>query len=542
VLPQLDQSVFLSTLPAERGHRRWAGAAVLCSLALMLAFAPFAARPLPRSPVFLPLYESAIVVLYGITAALLLGQYVIQRAPSLLFLVGAYVYGGTMVVFHALSFPGMFAPGGLLGAGPQTTAWIYFSWHGGASLAMAGYGLAARRGGGAAWREMSDRAGVLSALAAVLLALAAATAAVLACTLGHDLLPRIMSGDTDRAGKRAVAIVTMATMALALPALAWKRRLAVLDLWLLVALAVWLCELVLEALLNEGRYTLGWYAGRVFGLIATGLLLVVLIVQDSRIHRRLLEMLALALAQRRQIERGERDLAATRQVASEARLSEAEARRAELELRRLAQARFESREEERRRLARDLHDDLGQTLAALKMELRRGAGEGGTQRALRIVDAAVASMRRIVADLRPTLLDDLGAVQAIEAYVQQFSELHGIACTLAVEPPEAQLPPACSTAVYRIVQEALGNVARHAGATHAQVRVSVEKAQVRVLVSDDGRGFDPAGRHRAGATGMAGMRERVLALGGGLVIDSAPGCGTRLEASIPLDAAVPEAP
>lgn len=261
-------------------------------------------------------------MLYGITAALLLGQYVIQRAPSLLFLVGAYVYGGTMVVFHALSFPGMFAPGGLLGAGPQTTAWIYFSWHGGASLAMAAYGLAARRGGGAVWREMSDRAGVLSALAAVLLALAAAAAVVLACTLGHDLLPRIMSGDADRSGQRAVAIVTMAMMALALPA----------------------------------------------------------------------------------------------------------------------------------------------------------------------------------------------------------------------------LPPACSTAVYRIVQEALGNVARHAGATHARVRVAVEEAQVRVLVSDDGRGFDPAGRHRAGATGMAGMRERVLALGGGLVIDSAPGRGARVEASIPLGAAVPEAP
>ena len=541
MLSQLDQSVFLSTAPAEGGHKRWAGAAVLGSLALMLALAPFAARPLPRSPVFLPMYESAIVVLYGVTAALLLGQYVIQRAPALLFLVEAYVYGGAMAIFHALSFPGMFAPGGLLGAGPQTTAWIYFLWHSGASLALVGYGLAARRAGGIA-SQLSDRAGVLSAVATVLLARAAPGAAMLACTAGHDALPGIMDGDRDRAAKRTVTVVAMALMALALPALAWKRRLAMLDLWLLVAVAVWLCELVLEALLNEGRYTLGWYAGRVFGLIATGLLLVVLIVQDSRIHRRLLEMLGLALAQRRQIERGERDLAATRQAASEARLSEAEARRAELELRRLAQARFESREEERRRLARDLHDDLGQSLAALKMELRSGAGEAGTQRALKIVDAAVASMRRIVADLRPTMLDDLGAVQAIEAYVHQYSALHGIACTLAVEPPDAQLPPACSTAVYRIVQEALGNVARHAGATHAQVRVAVDEAEVRVAVSDDGRGFNPAGRHRTGAAGVAGMRERVLALGGRLTIDSSPGQGTRVQASMPLGAAVLQRP
>ena len=537
-----DQSVFLSTSPAERGHHRWAWAAVLGSLALMLGLAPWASRPLPRSAVFLPLYESAIVVMYGVTAALLLGQYVIQRAPALLFLVAAYTYGGAMAAFHALTFPGMFAPGGLLGAGPQTTAWIYFSWHGGAALAMAGYGLAARRGNAAGWRDLSDRAGMLSAAAAVLLALAAAAAALAACTLGHDLLPRIMSGDADRAAKRAVAVATMAGMALALPALAWRRRLAVLDLWLLVALIVWLCELALEALLNDGRYTLGWYAGRVFGLLATGLLLVVLIVQDSRIHRRLLEMLALSLAQRRQIERSERDLAATRQAASEARQSEAEARRAELELRRLAQARFESREDERRRLARDLHDDLGQSLAALKMELRRGAGEAGAQRALKIVDGAVASMRRIVADLRPTLLDDLGAVQAIEAYVQQFAELHGIACTLAVQPADAQLPPACSTAVYRIVQEALGNVARHAAATRAEVQVTLDEAEVRVTVVDDGCGFDPAGRHRAGATGMAGMRERVLALGGGLVVDSTPGQGARLMARIPLDLPLTERP
>jgi two-component system sensor histidine kinase UhpB len=328
----------------------------------------------------------------------------------------------------------------------------------------------------------------------------------------------------------------MATMALALPALAWKRRLALLDLWLLVAVAVWLCELALEALLNDGRYSLGWYAGRVFGLVATGLLLVVLIVQDSRIHHRLLEMLALALAQQRQIERRERDLAATRQAASEARESEAGARRAEQELRRLARARLESREEERRRLARDLHDDLGQSLAAIKMELRSAAGEAGRQRALEIVDSAVASMRRIVADLRPTLLDDLGAVQAVEACVQQFAERHGMACDLAVEPPEAQLPPACSTAVYRIVQEALTNVARHADATHAQVRIAVGEDEVRVVVSDDGRGFEPNAQPRPGATGLVGMRERVLALGGCLVVASKPGQGTRLRASIPVRA------
>lgn len=522
-----DQTVFLSTWPAERRHARWAGAAVAASLALMLSLAPFAARPLPRSVVFLPLYESAIVVLYGVTAALLLGQYVIQRALPLLFLVAAYVYGGAMAVYHALSFPGMFSPGGLLGAGPQSTAWIYFSWHGGASLAMAAYGIAARGDKGTAWRDLSDRAGVLSAGAAVLLALGTATAVMLLCTQGHDVLPGIMSGDSDRPGKRLVAVSTMAAMALALPALAWRRRLAVLDLWLLVALSVWLCELMLEAVLNEGRYSLGWYAGRVFGLAATGMLLMVLIVQDSRTHRRLVELLALALSQRRRIELGERDLAATRRAACEAR-------RVELELRRLAQARFESREEERRRLARDLHDDLGQLLAVLKMELRRGTGEAGAARALKIIDAAVASMRRIVADLRPTMLDDLGAVQAIEAYLQQFAELHGIECALSVDPPEAQLPPHCATAVFRIVQEALGNVARHAGATGVQVRLSIDGEQVRVRVTDDGRGFDTAARPRTGATGLAGMRERVLALGGRLVVESTPGRGTRLEASIPL--------
>ena len=141
-----ERSVFLSTLPAGRRARRLALAVVLASVTVFLAAVPFAKLPLAQIGAFIPIYESALVVNDLITAVLLFGQFNILRSRALLVLASGYLFTATITVSHALSFPGLFSPTGLLGAGPQSTAWLYTFWHGGFPLVVIAY--AALKDGG----------------------------------------------------------------------------------------------------------------------------------------------------------------------------------------------------------------------------------------------------------------------------------------------------------------------------------------------------------------------------------------------------------
>jgi membrane-associated sensor protein len=181
-----ESRIFLSTLPADRGERRLAAAAVLVSAAIFAGVAPFAKLPLARLPAFLPVYQSALVVCDLITAILLFGQFGILRSRALLVLAGGYLFSAAMAVFHALSFPGLFSPSGLLGSGPQTTAWLYFLWHFGFPAAVIGYALLDRD----RVQSARPRAGAGRAIAGTVAAvLAAAGALMLLATAGHDALP-----------------------------------------------------------------------------------------------------------------------------------------------------------------------------------------------------------------------------------------------------------------------------------------------------------------------------------------------------------------
>src|SRR6266849_4327272 len=136
-----ERRVFLSTLPAGRGERRLALAAVLASVAVFLAAAPFAKLPLAQIGAFIPIYESALVINDLITAVLLFGQFGILRSRALLVLASGYLLTAFMAVSHALTFPGLFSPTGLLGAGPQGTAWLYMFGHSGFPLLVIAYAL-----------------------------------------------------------------------------------------------------------------------------------------------------------------------------------------------------------------------------------------------------------------------------------------------------------------------------------------------------------------------------------------------------------------
>ena len=212
------------------------------------------------------------------------------------------------------------------------------------------------------------------------------------------------------------------------------------------------------------------------------------------------------------------------------------------ELREMSAAMNDVREAERTRIARELHDELAQWLTAIKMDVTWLSSRLPSEkpqlieradRMKQLVDTTVTAVRRIAADLRPVMLDDLGLVPSIEHVVHTFSERTGIAVSLDIRVEGADLRDPVATAVYRIVQEALTNVARHARATMVSVFVTADEGMLHVRVKDNGVGISDA--PSAGQShGLMGIRERAQTLGGSARIHSPAQGGTVVEISIPL--------
>ena len=225
--------------------------------------------------------------------------------------------------------------------------------------------------------------------------------------------------------------------------------------------------------------------------------------------------------------------------------AEDQLRRQQDELRELSAQVFEAREEEKTLIARELHDELGQLLTAMKMDLswlreRLPALDSGmaakAQQMNEVLDQTVGSVRRIAADLRPLMLDDLGLADAAGWLVEDFARRSGIECRIDLPPAERleALGRDTSVAVYRVLQEALTNVARHSGAKHAWALLEAAGGELRLEIEDDGRGISAEDLVKSRSLGLKGMRERVLYLGGALEISRAPRGGTRVRAHVPL--------
>ena len=273
--------VFLATLPAERGERRVGLAVVLVSGAIFLAAVPFARVPLAQMWAFIPIYQSALAVNDLITAILLFGQFSFLRSRALLLLASAYLFTALIAVAHMLTFPGLFAPTGLLGAGPQSTAWLYMFWHGGFPLLVIGYALRPDKGRETRQPPEHAHVAVVSSVAAVVAAVCGLT---LVATARQDALPAIMRGNHYTP---AMIVVVSSVWVLSLLALVvlWRRRPhSVLDLWLMVVMCAWLFEIALAAVLNAGRFDLGFYAGRIYGLLAASFVLAVLLIENGRLY------------------------------------------------------------------------------------------------------------------------------------------------------------------------------------------------------------------------------------------------------------------
>lgn len=228
------------------------------------------------------------------------------------------------------------------------------------------------------------------------------------------------------------------------------------------------------------------------------------------------------------------------QVLDRARLY-AQVQATHIRLQQLSQRLLEAQEQERRHLARELHDEVGQALTGLRLSLELIDRSPAEEQARRLAEAhqatqdLIAQVRHLSLDLRPALLDDMGLLPALLWQLQRFGEQTGIAVELRHWGLERRLPPAVETVAYRVVQEALTNSARYAGVAAATVSLLATPERLTVQIGDAGCGFrlEEALADRR-SSGLAGMQERVALLDGTLSIETAPGAGTCITADLPL--------
>jgi PAS domain S-box-containing protein len=282
-----DRSIFLSTLPATSRERAVALAVVGVSSILFVCAIPFAGVPLTQVPAFVASYQSALAINDLITAVLLFSQFSILRSWALLLLASGYLFTAAAALAHALSFPGLFAPSGLFNAGSQTTVWLYMIWHGGFPLLVLGYALLKGKDGAKITGSVG-RAILGSAIAVVV----AIIFLVWVVTAGHDLLPTLLSGGRYTSTMIGVVSAVWALSLAALLVLWFRWPHSVIDIWLMVVLCAWLFEIALSAMVNEARFDLGFYLGRIYGLCAASFVLAVLLTDNVALQARMSRLLA----------------------------------------------------------------------------------------------------------------------------------------------------------------------------------------------------------------------------------------------------------
>ena len=279
-----DQPFLLINLPPSDAQRRLVFSIIGIFTIVFVAVLPFANTPLPRLDAWVPSFTAALVVSDLITSALLYSQFSISRQWALLVLATSYLFSALMVIPYALTFPGVFAPTGLLGAGLQTAAWFYLVWHMASPLSIIVYELLKTKKGSTI---LSQRhAGFFIGLS-MAVAVAFAGTVIWFCTAHHDLLPVVYRDARTLTPLIVVSAgVVFLLCAVALTVL-WFRRSSMLDLWLMVTVCAWLFEITLQGLFLTDRFSLAWYVGRTYSLIAGSVVLLVLLSEITTLYSHL---------------------------------------------------------------------------------------------------------------------------------------------------------------------------------------------------------------------------------------------------------------
>ncbi len=256
---------------------------------MFAAAAPFARQPLGEIWSFIPNYEAALCISDLITATILFGQFHLLRSRALLIVASGYLFTALIAIPHMMSFPGVFSPTGLMGAGEQTTVWLYMFWHAGFPATVIAYALHGPVGAINTTMQGSARSALTVAF---VLVVAAVLVLTLLATAGQALLPPLMRGNVHGPGMIFVVVSIWAMNIVATVLLWFRRPHTVLDLWLVVVMCAWVFDVALSAMLNGGRFDLGFYAGRVYGLLAATLVLIVLLIESTRLYKQLVGLFA----------------------------------------------------------------------------------------------------------------------------------------------------------------------------------------------------------------------------------------------------------
>jgi len=279
-----DAGAFLSRAAVGSRELRLCLTLIGISAVVFVICVPYVRASVPPSPAFVAVYNAVSILNDFITSVILFGQFGILRSRALLVLASGYLFASLISIVQLLAFPGLFVAGGLLGAGSQTALWLCIFWHGGFPLAVILYALF----------DTSDRELVSPPHTAIVSALIVVIGAVLACWLAATwgaengrVLPPLLDETGFTPWQRVVNLTDIILVLGAFVVLLARARHKLLNLWLLVVMGYWFCDITLSSYLNGGRYDFGFYAGRIYGVLAASFVLAVLVLENSRLYRRL---------------------------------------------------------------------------------------------------------------------------------------------------------------------------------------------------------------------------------------------------------------
>jgi signal transduction histidine kinase len=279
VVPE-EQHFILSSLSPSRAQTWLALAVVLALLgAFSITVGPLSTIQVGRVDAFVPAYATAMFVNDLITAVLLFAQFSILRSRALLVLASGYLFTALMLIPWLLTFPGVFAPSGLLGAGPQSTSWLYIGWHSGFSMFVIAYALLKDADPA---KRLWQRPAAAAILSSVSVTAAIVCVATFVATAYHPLLPRLILDASRPAPFWYYSAGSMMLLSVVALVVLWIRRRSVLDLWLMVVMCAYVVEI------SFPRFSIGWYAGRICGLLSSSLVLSVLLYEITTLYAQLL--------------------------------------------------------------------------------------------------------------------------------------------------------------------------------------------------------------------------------------------------------------
>jgi signal transduction histidine kinase len=287
----------LAIVPASVEAQRWALATCIALFVAFGALVPFARVSLPRVEAFIPIHDSTLALSNLVTAGLLLVGFSRSRLRAVLVLATGYLFAALMALPHMAAFPGLFSSNGLLGSGPQTSAWLNVFRQGVLPLVVIGYAVLKGHVTKTVQSPSDPPAQVVPAAAATLAGVCLLT---LLATSGHQLLPRIIDGDRYTTAMMAVSVLLCAFSLVALAILGLRPPYSIIDLWLMVVLCAWVLGIGLSMVINGGRFDIGFYAGRLYDLFAASILPIVFLVEAAHLYGRLDD--ARAIAEERNVE------------------------------------------------------------------------------------------------------------------------------------------------------------------------------------------------------------------------------------------------